>query len=70
LTVYNILLQGRRQQSRRTKTPNITKDDITSQLIAEMSLLRNVTADIWCFSSVTWLPSSYASSLYLVDFDV
>ena len=30
LTVYNIL-QGRRQQSRRTKTANITKDDISSQ---------------------------------------
>ena len=29
-TVHNILY-GRRQQSRRTKTANITKDDITSQ---------------------------------------
>ena len=48
LTVYNIL--GLRQQSRRTKTANITKDDITSQHIAEMSLCCEVISSFVIFA--------------------
>ena len=58
LTVYNILY-GRRQQSRTTKTANIKKDvDITSQHIAEMSLLRSNILEV-IYVSHTQLPQSY-----------
>ena len=49
LTVCNIV-KGRRQQSRRTKEANITKDDIISQYIAEMSLCCEVISSFVIFA--------------------
>jgi len=49
LTVYNTL-SGRHQQSRRTKTANITKDNITSQHIANMSLSAQVISSFVIFA--------------------
>ena len=49
MTVYNTL-KGRHQQSRRNKTANITKDDITSQHIANMSLSAQVISSFVIFA--------------------